>query len=47
VLVEHRVDDMHERFVSGEEAVATGEQVTFEPAFQRVFGQHLHHAAIG
>ncbi len=33
VLVEHGVDDVDEGFVAGEEAVAAGEQVAFEPAF--------------
>ena len=47
VLVEHRVDDMHEGLVGGEEAVAAGQQVAFQPAFQRVLGEHLHHPAIG
>ena len=47
VLVEHRIDHVGERFVGVEEPVTPGEQVTFEPAEQRVLGQHLHHAAIG
>ena len=32
VLVDHRVDDVDEGLVAGEEAVAAGEQVAFEPA---------------
>ena len=47
VLVEHRVDDVDEGLVGGEEAVAAGEQVAFQPAFQRVLGEHLHHAPSG
>ena len=46
VLVEHRIDDVDEGFVGGEEAVPAGEQIAFQPAFQRVLGEHLHHAAI-
>ena len=47
VLVEHRVDDVNERFVAGEEAVPAREQITFEPALALVLAQHFHHAAIG
>ena len=47
VLVEHRIDDVNERFVAGEEAVTAGEQVAFEPALALMLAQHLHHAAIG
>ena len=47
VLVEHRVDDVRERFVGVEEAVAAGEQVAFEPPEQRVLRQHLHDPAVG
>ena len=41
VLVEHRVDDVHERFVGRQQAVAAGEQVAFEHSFHGVLGQHL------
>jgi hypothetical protein len=47
VLVEHGIDDVREGFVGREEAVPPGEQIAFQPAFQRVLGQHLHHAAVG
>jgi len=33
---------MYEGFVSGEEAVAACERVTFEPALERVLAEHLH-----
>ena len=46
VLVEHRVDDVGERLVGVEEAVAPGEQIALEPAEQRVLRQHLHDAAV-
>ena len=47
VLVEHRIDDVDERFVAGEEAVSAGQQVTLEPTFALVLAQHLHDPAIG
>ena len=47
VLVEHRVDDVDERLVAAEEAVAPREQIPFEPALALMLGQHLHHAAVG
>ncbi|OIQ69769.1 hypothetical protein GALL_486260 [mine drainage metagenome] len=47
MLVEHGVDDVDESLVGGEEAVPAGKQVAFQPAFQRVLGQHFHHASIG
>ena len=37
---------MGEGFVGVEEAVPAGEQIAFEPALQRVLGEHLHHAAV-
>ena len=46
VLVEHRVDHVHEGFVGREEAVATGEQVALEPALERVLGEHFHDPAV-
>ena len=45
VLIEHRIDDVDEGFVGGKEAVTAGEDVSFEPAFERMLAQHLHHAA--
>ena len=47
MLVEHGVDDVDEGLVAGEEAVASGEDVSFEPAFEGVLGEHLHDAAVG
>ncbi len=29
------------------QTVAAGEEVAFEPAFERVFAEHFHHAAVG
>ena len=47
VLVEHRIDDVDERFVAVEDAVAPGEEVALEPALALVLAEHLHHAALG
>ena len=47
VLVEHRVDDVDERFVAVEQAVSAGQQVALEPALAEVLGQHLHHPSVG
>ena len=46
MLVEHRVDDVGEGLVGVEEAVPAGEQIAFEPADQRVLGEHLHHPPV-
>ena len=46
VLVDHRVDDVNERLVAGEEAVSAGQEVAFEPALALMLGEHLHDAAI-
>lgn len=43
MLIEHRIDDMYERLVAGEETVTTRQQVSFEPTLAHVFAQHLHH----
>src|SRR6185436_21035803 len=32
VLVEHRIDDVDESLIAGEESVPTGEQIALEPA---------------
>ena len=47
VLVEHRVDDVDERLVAGEEAVPAGQQIAFEPALALVLAEHLHDPAVG
>ena len=47
MLVEHRVDDVDERLVAVEEAVAPGQEVALEPSLALVLGQHLHHPAVG
>ena len=47
MLVEHRVHNVDERFVAGEEAVPAGEQVALQPALAHVFAEHLHYAAVG
>src|ERR1017187_6086970 len=47
MLVEHRVHDVNERFVTVEEAVSTGEEVPLQPSLALVLGKHLHHPAVG
>ena len=47
VLVEHGIDDVDEGFVAGEQAVAAGEQIAFEPALAHVLAENFHHAAVG
>ena len=47
VLVEHRVDDVHKRFIRREKAVPSGQQIAFEPALERVLAEHLHDPAVG
>ena len=46
VLIEHRVDDVGERFVGVEQPVAAGEQIAFEPALALVLAEHFQHAAL-
>ena len=47
VLVEHRIDDVNERFIAVEEAVPAREEVALQPALALVLAEHLHHAAVG
>ena len=47
VLIEHRVNDVHERLVAVEQPMAAGQQVALEPALAQVLGEHLHHPALG
>ena len=47
MLVEHRVDDVDERLVGGEDAVAAREEVPLQPTLTGVLAQHLHHSAVG
>src|SRR5205085_7998007 len=42
VLVEHRVDDVDERLIAGEEAVPPGQQVALQPTLALVLAEHLH-----
>lgn len=46
MLVEHGIDDVDERLVAREEAMAAGQEITFEPALALVFTEHLHDASI-
>ena len=47
VLVEHRIDDVDEGLVAGEEAVPAGQEVTLQPALALMLAKHLHHPPIG
>ena len=46
MLVEHRIDDVDEGFVAREKAVASGEQISFEPALAQMLAQDLHDPAL-
>src|SRR5438067_12329614 len=46
MLVEHRIHDVHERFVRGEQTVPAREQVAFQPALTGGFTQYFHHLAV-
>jgi len=46
VLIEHRVDHVHEGFIRGEKAIATRKQVALEHAFHRVLAQHLDNTSV-
>src|ERR1039458_7564587 len=46
MLVEHGIDDVDERFVTGKETVAPREQITFQPALAHVLTEHLQHTAM-
>jgi hypothetical protein len=47
VLVDHRVDDVDERLVAGEQTVPAGEEVALEPPLAGVLGEDFHHPAVG
>ena len=47
VLVKHGVYNMNKCLVAVEEAVASGEQIAFEPAFALMLAEHFHDAAGG
>src|SRR5262249_23605619 len=47
VLIEHGVDDVNERLVAREKAMASGEQITLEPALAHVLAENFHYASIG
>src|ERR1700730_8537528 len=46
MLIEHRIDDVDESFVAGEQAMASREEIPFEPALAKMLAQYLHDAAI-
>ena len=46
VLVEHRIDDVHEGFVRREHTVTTREQIALQPTLQGGLAQDLHDTAL-
>ena len=44
MLIEHRVDDVNERFVGVKQSVASGQQVSLQPPLTKVLAQHFHDA---
>ena len=46
VLIDHRIDDMDERLVTGQQAMAPRQQIAFEPTLAHLFAEDLHHPAI-
>src|SRR5215510_11672151 len=46
VLIEHGIDDVDECLVAGEEAVAAGEEVAFQPTLALMLTEHLHYAPV-
>jgi len=47
MLIDHRIDDVDERLVAGEQAVAPGQQVTLQPSLTEMLAQDLEHATVG
>src|SRR4051794_17523876 len=46
MLVEHRIDNVDERFIAGEESMPTREQVSFQPPLTLMLAEHLHDATV-
>ena len=46
MLIEHRVDDVDERLVAGEDPVPAAEEVALEHALAHVLGEHLDDATV-
>ena len=44
VLIEHRVDDVDERLITGKKPVPAGQEISFQPALALVLAEHFHHA---
>ena len=45
MLIEHRIHDVDERFVTREKAVTPGKQITFEPTLAHVLAEHFNDPA--
>src|ERR1700720_2418675 len=46
MLIENRIDDVDEGLLAQQQAMASREQVSFEPAFAKMLAQHLHDATV-
>src|SRR4051794_23860112 len=46
MLVEHRIDDVYERFVAVEDPVPAGEEVALQPPLAEMLRQHLQDASV-
>ncbi|SKS02156.1 Uncharacterised protein [Mycobacteroides abscessus subsp. abscessus] len=46
MLIDHGINDVRERFVAREQAMASGEQVALQPALAQVFREHLKYPTI-
>ena len=46
MLVEHRIDNVDERFVAGKQTMASREKIAFQPSLAEMLAQNFHDAAI-
>src|SRR5262249_20414057 len=47
VLIEHRIDDVDERFITGEKTMPAGQEIALEPALTLVLAEHFHDSSVG
>ena len=47
MLVEHRVHDVDERFVRGEQTVPAGEKIALQPTLAGCLAEHFHDSTFG
>jgi hypothetical protein len=46
MLIEHRVDNVNERLIAVDKAVATTEEIALQPSFHGVLAKHFHDPAV-